>query len=533
MTKIIDGRKAEITEKGRRFTTYREFAAAHGYPEAAAKSDSSDSREKLENGDIVTLLTSGPHLTGYPGSTLWIVEAANGERHIINEVGLCIMPAEIHGVTLLPDEALGGTLREYREVNREAAAGETVIMTEATGTRRERGREVPDYHNGDIFVIDHISGSLAASTSGKLFYHREYSVLEPTDILVIKTDEPRGKRERFRLVDRKAAVGERVIIVNDRSGSGGSDGEFFRVGNVGVYCVDGDAGFNGCGNSYVLPGGKWFVNTDAYAVLEPVESAAPTPLLSAQPAESQAAANIASLALRLTQAEAKITALERKVASGPVDKCERAALPSFTYEMYRKAAAISVKTPQMIRDEIVERAKADVSDLLGRDSYPVTTVDGQSRAMNKYAHYVDYVVNLEKRTVAAIVRHKDGGKVRVVGKSKCAPGETFNAHIGRAIALHRALGLTVPAEYLDAPGPTEVRVGDAVTFDSVKELGTVYVVTSLSRHGQNLRIITDEIADMVGKGAYGDDLNDGETIILDDSREDGDSAASSPRKEAA
>lgn len=521
MTKIIDGRKAEITEKGRRFTTYREFAAAHGYPEAAAKSDSSDSRERLENGDIVTLLTSGPHLTGYPGSTLWIVEAANGERHIINEVGLRIMPAEIHEITLIPDESLGGTLREYREVKRKAAVGETVIMTEATGVRTEGGREVPDYHNGDIFVIDHISGILAGSTSGKLFYHREYSVLEHTDILVINTDEPRGKRERFRMVDRKAAVGERVIIVNDRSGSGGSDGEFFRVGNIGVYCVDGDVDFNGCGNSYVLPGGEWFVNTEGYAVLEPVEpavSAAPT-LLSAQPAESQAAANIASLALRLTQAEAKITALEsaigalteRKVASGPVDT----ALPTF--------ATPPIKSAQQIRDEIVERAKADVSDLR---KFSGTNLRGtafhfwpQTELPTQYypLHAVEYVINREKRTVAALIRSQSYG-VLARGIAKCAPGETFNAALGRAIALHRALGLTVPAEYLDAPGPTEVRVGDVVRLPHTGAIRTVASVSKTHVTYTNGKCNSRHIP-----------------VVIDDSRDEdgGNSAASSALKGAA
>jgi hypothetical protein len=509
MTKIIDGRKAEITEKGRIFSTYNAFAVAHGYPDASAESDSTDTRKKPENGDTVTLLTYGPHLTGYPGSTLWIVQAANGERHIINESGLRIQPAELSGVTLLPDESIGGISREYREVKRKAAVGETVIMTEATGVRTEGGREVPDYRNGEIFVIDHISGGLAGSTSGKLFYHREYSVLEPTEILRIDG-------ERLRLVDRKAAVGDRVIIVNDRCGSGGSDGEFFRVGNVGVYCGGNDVDFSGQGNDYVYPNGKWSVNPDARRVLEPVESAA-SALLSAQPAESQAAANIANLALRLTQAEAKITALEsviaeRKVASGPVDS----ALPSF-------ASLGVMKSAQEIRDEIVERAKADVEAVLSRN-YPSREGYSPSVWFTEEGGVVitdacEFIVNREKGTVVALIRSVRSHIVFYRGKARCTPGETFNVHIGKAIAVRRALGLTVPAEYLDAPGPTEVRVGDVVTGKST-----------------SFTIVNDIVSDRDKLSLkFANSLLGGTLRITDDSRDEdgGQSAPSSALKGAA
>ncbi|WP_342480434.1 hypothetical protein NST07_25815 [Paenibacillus sp. FSL L8-0340] len=529
MTKIIDGRKAEITEKGRRFSTYRDFAERHGYPEAAASSDSKDSRKKLENGDIVTLLTSGPHLTGYPGATLWVVEAANGERHIINEVGLRIMPADIHGVTLLPDESLGGLMREYRKVKRKACVGELVKIVD-----NNCGHRFPD---GEIVRIRSVNtAEYLDKRDWWAVKEMDYAVLEPTDIIVIKTDEPRGKRERFRLVDRKAALGERVIIVNDRSGSGGSDGEFFRVGTVGVYCGDNDVDFNGCGNDYVYLIGKWSVNPNARRVLEPVATAEHAPLLSAQPAESQAAANIASLALRLTQAEAKITALEsaiaeRKVASGPVE----AAPPTFskspsTADAYadlaaKMFAAPPVKSAQQIRDEIVERAKADVLALTKTPQIMrVNTLSGG--VMSFYPRGCDYsacdevnfVVNAEKRTVVALIRWI-GGEVWAKGTAKCAPGETFNAHIGRAIALHRALGLTVPAEYLSVPQPPEVRVGDIIFYPSNSGDGRKAIVGADGDRTLDIHTHTYR-STAVRHGAQ----------IIDDSRED---IASSLCKEVA
>ncbi|MFP3830651.1 hypothetical protein, partial [Pseudomonas sp. SIMBA_021] len=67
-----------------------------------------------------------------------------------------------------------------------------------------------------------------------------------------------------------------------------------------------------------------------------------------------------------------------------------------------------------------------------------------------------------ERKVTALVRRLNDKTPRHVGRAKAAPDDCFNVHIGKAIALRRALGLAVPDEYLNAPQPTEVRVGDIV-----------------------------------------------------------------------
>ncbi|MEB3692683.1 hypothetical protein VDJ78_00505 [Bacillus amyloliquefaciens] len=104
---------------------------------------------------------------------------------------------------------------------------------------------------------------------------------------------------------------------------------------------------------------------------------------------------------------------------------------------------------QAHRDEIVEQAKADVEDLFKRDI--------------GYRH--DFIVNSEKRTVVALRKSFGEGYVRDRGITKAAPDDCFSVHIGKAIALRRALGLAVPDEYLNAPQPTEVRVGDFISDD--------------------------------------------------------------------
>ncbi|MEK5178498.1 hypothetical protein [Paenibacillus odorifer] len=427
--------------------------------------------------------------------------------------------ADSAAITLLPDESLGGVLREYREVKRKANVGELVKVTDDTCYQYTAGKvyiaqeETLGY--GDI-RIDSYNGGTVHLNAG------EYVVLEASDILRIED-------ERFRMVECKAAVGDSVLFTK---GNG-----CFRAGQVLVLHADADV--MDCGQINFADGMNGTYDAE-YRVLEPLTSAelAPTPTpLSELPLTDQYAENITVLTRKIAQLEDElrvaredivlieegvrddIKALEERtltfekrilaletdsapacvsVASGPVDN----ALPTFA------------KSAQQVRDEIVECAKADVSDLLSQRAYPVVTVEGLNRSMNSYAHYVDYVVNKEKRTVVAIVKHKDGGRVRVVGKSKCAPGETFNVHIGRAIALYRALGCEVPAEYLTCPQPETVRVGDVVLWTNSYDAEDTQVFTIASVLSEGYRFV-------------GGEWDGFETVrVIDDSREDGGISAS-------
>ncbi|WP_340191453.1 hypothetical protein [Bacillus amyloliquefaciens] len=127
---------------------------------------------------------------------------------------------------------------------------------------------------------------------------------------------------------------------------------------------------------------------------------------------------------------------------------------------------------QARRDEIVEQAKADVEGLREHGFYH-TGIDS-SKGNETYqvkVYYVEFIVDSKERKVTALVRRLNDKTPRHVGRAKAAPNDCFNVHIGKAIALRRALGLTVPDEYLNTPQPTEVRVGDVVrsTVDKSKE----------------------------------------------------------------
>ncbi len=108
------------------------------------------------------------------------------------------------------------------------------------------------------------------------------------------------------------------------------------------------------------------------------------------------------------------------------------------------------KSPRQIRDEIIEKAKCDLIKL-------------KIIARDDYAKHVKFFINKEKRTVAALLVSRVSRRVFERGIAKCDPTDCFNVHIGKAIALRRALGLEIPDEYLNAPQPTEVRVGDVVS----------------------------------------------------------------------
>lgn len=100
-------------------------------------------------------------------------------------------------VHVIADETLGGTLREYVETNRKAEVGEKVYVEVqvpgATGVRTVE-RVLDDGH---VFYGEY----------GR--YYGGYRTLEPTDIVHIE-----GKR--YKLVDRKAEVGEQILVAKKK-----------------------------------------------------------------------------------------------------------------------------------------------------------------------------------------------------------------------------------------------------------------------------------------------------------------------------
>ncbi|WP_224988372.1 hypothetical protein [Bacillus amyloliquefaciens] len=152
------------------------------------------------------------------------------------------------------------------------------------------------------------------------------------------------------------------------------------------------------------------------------------------------------------------------------------------------------------RDEIVEQAKADI--LKYRTFYGELRYFYRSIVCN-----VEFVINKKKSTVVALLKSVGRGTVKSKGIAKAAPSDCFNVHIGKAIALRRALCLAVPDEYLNAPQPTEVRVGDVVYYSRMHPRLTVSEGIGKGEGFVSVQLVSEY-------------LGDGVTRIIDDSREE-------------
>lgn len=140
----------------------------------------------------------------------------------------------------------------------------------------------------------------------------------------------------------------------------------------------------------------------------------------------------------------------------------------------------AVVAPKLTRDGVIQRAIDGVEALLSENynDDEVESFIGESLWFaSKGGFYtvtdeVLFTVNADKRTVNAVIRHNDGRhKVLSKGRAKCAPGDVFNEHIGKAIALRRVLGLEVPVEYfeVEARDSDDLAAGDVVRGNIDKE----------------------------------------------------------------
>ncbi|QHZ58618.1 hypothetical protein M655_024940 [Brevibacillus sp. NSP2.1] len=337
-------------------------------------------------------------------------------------------------VTVLTDG--NGVQREYREVNRKANVGELVKIVSC---RMLHGLPI-----GSITVLDKdcVADGWFLEASGDS--DRDYVVLEPTDVVTI--DGVRYREEK-----RKAAVGERILIVaaDVQAEEPYRNGDTFVVDSVSEY-FEGD----------LRTRDGRYIEAKEYVVLTPITEPSPQPA-----------------------APIKITIPAIRVTVASMDDAVQAIADAVKAELAKRVEQTKPKSAQQLRDEIVERAKRDVTEL--ERSWIASWQSAKRVSFWPKAcaekgitpvHYVEYVVNRKKRTVVALVRRIRGNEVVYRGIAKCAPGDVFNSHIGRAIALRRALELEVPTEYTNAPQPTEVRVGDVV---QVTEPGLVTGATMI------------------------------------------------------
>lgn len=107
-------------------------------------------------------------------------------------------------------------------------------------------------------------------------------------------------------------------------------------------------------------------------------------------------------------------------------------------------------TPNQQRAEIIEKAKKFVEEQKDED--------GDIQIEGWYSCTPEWIVDIEKRTLVVLLKGYQSKNLRAKGISKCHPNDVFNEHIGKAIALGRALGIDV-SEFENAVQPNEIVVG--------------------------------------------------------------------------
>ncbi|AYK07755.1 hypothetical protein D8Z77_16035 [Brevibacillus laterosporus] len=350
-------------------------------------------------------------------------------------------------ITVLMDD--NGVKREYLEVERKANVGERVkIIVE---------KMLDEYRKDEVYTVTELDGSSFVDVDGKWddgstlnMTHDEYLVLEPTDI--IHVDGVRYREEK-----REAKVGERILIVAaEITGSQYDNGSVLTVEIVrrsygGVRVKEHDL----------------LIYHREYVVITPIN----------EPTTNNITVNLTVNVASSSPSEilkAIVDSVQAELAKFVGEPNDEETRDKMTETLTNKS-----------RDGIVEQAKEDVVELRSDTSKvrnPHLRGRGDIYIRNGLGLTADFIVNREKRTVVCLLR---GGVTpeRIYGRgiAKCSPDDCFNVHIGKAIALRRALGLDVPSEYLNAPLPTEVRVGDVVVPTSNEYDTTPYTVYEIDK----------------------------------------------------
>ncbi|AHN24370.1 hypothetical protein [Lysinibacillus varians] len=171
---------------------------------------------------------------------------------------------------------------------------------------------------------------------------------------------------------------------------------------------------------------------------------------------------VAELKLIVHELRAK-KSIEPSTTNTVEDKPQMAKLVDGQWQptTYEELAEMMSLTPNQQRAQIIEKAKKFVEENLanGRTSNR-TAEKGNSTYRDNY-YEVDFFVKEGK--VTAVVYWLVSNEKRIaepsnVGRAKCSPNDVFNEHIGKAIALGRALGLDV-SEFEQAVQPDKPVIG--------------------------------------------------------------------------
>ncbi|MEK4970689.1 hypothetical protein MKX29_24095 [Cytobacillus sp. FSL R7-0696] len=187
----------------------------------------------------------------------------------------------------IADESIGGIEREYVEVERKADVGDYVVHGSA-------GIYGIFERTDGIFAFVNYDGSYNGRDA---WYLSKTVTVEPTDIVRIDG-------ERYRLVNRQAEVGEKVLIIGIHGEHEGDTGVVEYSHNDGSISINAGDGFG------YFP----YVYEEEYLVLESLKPVEAEPLtVDETQASPQVIDMLANLARRVTQLEEQLRDTQRNV----------------------------------------------------------------------------------------------------------------------------------------------------------------------------------------------------------------------------
>lgn len=187
----------------------------------------------------------------------------------------------------IADESIGGIEREYVEVERKADVGDYVLG------KTDTIRKVTEMSYDPVGVAVE---SITTGDSFGYFTHDFYVVLEPTDIVRIDGD-------RYRLVNRQAEVGEKILDLYF------GEGVFIRE------VVEPEYASEKVWYTFETEHGEDTapIGIDEYCVLESIEEEAEPLIVDETQASPQVIDMLANLARRVTQLEEQLSDTQRNV----------------------------------------------------------------------------------------------------------------------------------------------------------------------------------------------------------------------------
>lgn len=201
-------------------------------------------------------------------------------------------------VHLIADESLCGVLREFVEVERSAKAGDYIVFThDDLDITANRPYKVEYASSEDVEFLDDANEEHVWEIPSA-----DYNVLMPTDFVHIDG-------ERYRMVDRKAKVGEKVIIVE-------AEWAFGKYENGSVVVAE-DVDEEGIYNDDVKEvkrNEEGFIAHEEYRVLEPaIQAERVEPMLTTSDLIANLAKRVVELERRLSDMNADVNEVNERI----------------------------------------------------------------------------------------------------------------------------------------------------------------------------------------------------------------------------